>query len=86
MYDVVLSKTAQKMYDRLSMKLQKGLDRCIAYLEVNPTHGPNIKRLSGQPGCYRYQVGGWRILYEVHEPTATVRIYEIRPRGDVYKH
>ncbi len=85
-YEVILAQSAQKAYARLTVKLRNGVDRCIAYLEVNPTWGPNVKRLAGEPGCYRYQVGGWRILYEVDETTRQVRIYDIRPRGDVYKH
>lgn len=86
MYRIVLTKTAQKTYERLSEKLRRGLDRCIAHLSASPTLGPNVKRLSGQPDCYRYQMGGWRILYEVDEDAATVKIYQIRPRGDAYKH
>ncbi|NSW83181.1 MAG: type II toxin-antitoxin system RelE/ParE family toxin [Syntrophothermus sp.] len=85
-YDVILTKGAQKIYKRLTAKLRHGIDQCIVYLEVNPTWGPNVKKLAGEPGCYRYQVGGWRILYEVDETTREVRIYDIRPRGDVYKH
>lgn len=85
-YEVILTKSARKTYARLTAKLQKGVDRCIAYLEVNPTWGPNVKKLSGESGCYRYQVGGWRILYEVDERARLVKIYEIRPRGDVFKH
>ncbi len=85
-YNVLLSKTAQKAYAKLTAKLQEGLDKCLAYLEVSPQFGPNIRGLKGNPGCYRYQVGGWRILYEVNEPAKEVRVYSIGPRGDVYKH
>lgn len=35
---------------------------------------------------YRYQVGGWRIMYEVDEAKKLVSVYDIGPRGDVYKH
>jgi mRNA-degrading endonuclease RelE of RelBE toxin-antitoxin system len=35
-------------------------------------------------GNYRYQVGGWRILYEVNEAQKVVTVYGIKPRGDVY--
>lgn len=86
MYEVILTKTALKTYNRLTEKLRRSIDRCLAYLEVNPTRGPNIKKLEGEPECYRYQIGGWRILYEVDENNLTVRVYQIRPRGDVYKH
>lgn len=85
-YQVVLTKTAQKVYEKLTIKLKRSIAQCITYLEISPTWGPNIKRLKGEEGCYRYQVGGWRILYEVDKSTQEVRIYEMRPRGDVYKH
>jgi mRNA interferase RelE/StbE len=85
-YEVILTKTALKTYNRLTEKLRRGVDRCIAYLELSPMYGPNIKSLEGEPGCYRYQVGGWRILYEVDKENTRVLVYEIRPRGDVYKH
>jgi mRNA-degrading endonuclease RelE of RelBE toxin-antitoxin system len=34
-YQVLLSKTARKTYDKLPPKLQKGVDRAIEYLKVN---------------------------------------------------
>lgn len=85
-YNVLLSKTAQKTYGKLTAKLQEGLDRCLAYLELSPKFGPNTQGLKGNPGCYRHQVGGWRILYEVDDTAKEVRVYSIGPRGDVYKH
>jgi len=84
-YNVILTQPAFKIYKKLNYKIKAGLDRCIAYLEVSPKRGPNIERFKGKPDCYRYQVGGWRILYKIDEGTKEVRIYNIRPRGDVYK-
>ncbi len=85
-YNVILTGPAQRVYSKLGLKLRAGLDRCIVYLEDSPKFGTNIQRLKGKAGCYRYQVGGWRILYRVDDEIQQVRIYEIRPRGDVYKH
>lgn len=85
-YQVLLSKTARKTYDKLPPKLRKGADRAIEYLKNDPTHNPNARALKGETGSYRYQIGGWRILYEVIEEAREVRIYDIGPRGDVYKH
>lgn len=84
-YEVKLTKMAQKVYDNLQTKLQAGLDRCFIHLEADPKRKSNIKKFRGVPGHYRYQVGGWRILYEVDETQRTVTVYEIGPRGDVYK-
>jgi mRNA interferase RelE/StbE len=84
-FEVRLGRSAAKAYARLSGKLARGVDRCLAELEMEPTAGPDIKRLKGLAGCYRVQVGGFRILYEVDLEARIVWVYEIRPRGDVYK-
>jgi mRNA interferase RelE/StbE len=84
-YNVLIMKSALKVYNILPIKLRRGLDKCIQALEVNPKNNPNIKKLSGHGASFRYQVGGWRILYEVDDVLHEVRIYEIGPRGDVYK-
>jgi len=85
-YDVVLTKTAQKVYERLPVKLQDGIDRSLTWLEFSPKSGANVKRYEGKPGYYRYQVGGWRLVYRVDDDTREVRVFDIRPRGDIYKH
>ncbi len=85
-YDVILTKTAQKVYERLPPKLREGVDRCLSWLETSPKKGPNTRRLEGQAGYFRYRAGGWRIVYRVEDETREVRVYDIRPRGDVYKH
>ena len=85
-YDVILTKTAQKNYEKLPVKLQDGVDRCLIRLETSPKAGANIKRMEGHPGYYRFQVGGWRIVYHVNDEIHEVRVHDIRPRGDVYKH
>jgi mRNA interferase RelE/StbE len=83
-YEVKITKTAQKIYEKLPVKLQTGVDRCLASLEIAPKNNPNVKKLKGYPHDYRYQVGGWRVLYEVDEPEKVVTVYDIRPRGDIY--
>ncbi len=53
-YEVKLTKTAQKVYDKVPGKLQAGLDRCFIHLEADPKRNPNIKKFKGFPGHYRY--------------------------------
>lgn len=66
-YEVKLTKTAKKIYLKLPSKLRVGLERCFANLEINPKSNPNVEKIKGYQADYRYQVGGWRILYEVNE-------------------
>ncbi len=76
----------KKVYLKIPAKLRSGLDKCFANLEINPRNNPNIEKIKGYKSDFRYQVGGWRILYEIDENQQIVTVYEIRPRGDVYKH
>jgi mRNA interferase RelE/StbE len=85
-YKVLLSKTASKTYNKMPPKLRKSMDRCLDYLKDGPRHNPNVRELKGLPNTYPYQIGGWRILCEIEEEAGEVRIYQIGPRGDVYKH
>ena len=85
-YKVLLAKTAFKSYLKITGKLRTGVDRCFLDLANSPEHGSSIRKLTGFKDCFRYQIGGIRVLYEVHKDVNEVRIYAIRPRGDVYKH
>ena len=85
-YRVKLTRAAQKVYIKLPPKLRTGLEKCFAHLEYDPRIHRNIKKLKGQENDYRYQVGGWRIMYQIDEANKLVSVYEIGPRGDVYKH
>ncbi len=74
MYKILLAKNAQKTYSRLSPKLRKGVDRCIEYLKLSPKYTVNTKELQGVYGCYRYQMGGWRILLGTN-PNVKIKLF-----------
>jgi mRNA-degrading endonuclease RelE of RelBE toxin-antitoxin system len=61
-------------------------DRCLDYLKDDSRHNPNVKGLKEMANSYRCQVGGWRIINELDDEAEEVRIYQIRPRGDVDRH
>ena len=85
-YKVKLTKAAKKVYIKLAPKLRTGLEKCFSQLEYDPRINSNIKKLKGHENDYRYQVGGWRIMYEIDEANKLVSVYDIGPRGDIYKH
>jgi mRNA interferase RelE/StbE len=85
-YKVKLTKAAKKVYIKLPLKLRIGFEKCFAQLELDPKIHRNIKKMKGYANDYRYQVGGWRIMYEIDETLKVVMVYDIGPRGDVYKH
>lgn len=63
MFEVLLTKSARRFYERADTPLQRKLDRCFQRLEKEPAKGPNIRRLTGElKGYLRYRVGDYRVV------------------------
>ncbi|NTW09640.1 MAG: type II toxin-antitoxin system RelE/ParE family toxin [Anaerolineaceae bacterium] len=85
-WEVFLTKPAEKNYDRVTNELREQFDLCFASLEDNPLFGTNIRPLTGSlKGLFRYRTGDWRIIYRPQEDRSIVEIIAILPRGDAYK-
>jgi len=85
-WEIFLTKPANKYYDHVTSELQEQFDHCFAALEANPLFGTNIKPLAGSlKGLYRYRTGDWRIIYRPLRDKKAVEIIAILPRGDAYK-
>jgi len=68
MYDVFLTKEAQRFYEEADRVLVRKINRCFEVLRQDPYSHPNIKWLKGPlAGYLRYRVGDWRVVYEVRE-------------------
>ena len=85
-WEIILTRPAERVYDKASANVRQRLDRCFEDLEENPPGGSNIRPLTGPlKGLYRYRVGDWRIIYRLHSERLTVEVIAILPRGDAYK-
>lgn len=86
MYEVQLSRTAQRFYEKADEPLVRRLNRCFDQLQRDPYNHPNIKRLTGNlAGYFRYRVGDWRVVYEVREGNSIVIVVLIAHRREVYQ-
>ena len=86
MYEVLISREAEKYYKKQDKDARRRLNKSIDNLGIEPLFGPHIKRLHGEfEGKYRYEMGNFRIVYEVNIKSRTVEIKSIRGRGDIYK-
>ncbi|MEG4320119.1 MULTISPECIES: type II toxin-antitoxin system RelE/ParE family toxin [unclassified Microcoleus] len=84
-YSVVLSFDAQEFFEEASASLQRKLDRCFEMLKTDPRSHPNIKQLKGDlAGYYRYRVGDYRVVYDIHEEQKRVVVTIIAHRREVY--
>ncbi|BAY92377.1 type II toxin-antitoxin system RelE/ParE family toxin [Tolypothrix sp. LEGE 11397] len=86
MYELALTRKAQKFYEEVDISLVERLNRCFDQLRENPYEHPNIKRLKGKfSGLLRYRVGDWRVVYQVDEAQSLITILLIAHRSDVYQ-
>ncbi len=85
-WEIILTKPAEKVYDKSNKEICRRLDKCFEKLEKNPLYGTNIKPLTGElKGLLRYRVGDWRVIYRIFEENNIVEIIAILPRGNAYK-
>lgn len=76
MYNIQLTKKAEKVYSKANSSLLNKLNRCFEQLENNPYNHPNIKHLQGKLlGKLHYRIGDWRVIYSVNEEGKIVIIY-----------
>jgi mRNA interferase RelE/StbE len=86
MYEVYISREAEKYYKKLDKSSKKRINNSISSISKKPLSGIHIKKLWGVlEGKYRYAIGSIRIIYEIDTKNKIVRIKAIRSRGDVYK-
>jgi mRNA interferase RelE/StbE len=85
-YELLLTREAQRFYERAEPPLIRRLHRCFEHLRENPYENPNITRLRGPlTGYLRYRVGDWRVVYEVDEDRHLVTILLIAHRSKAYR-
>lgn len=85
-WEIILTKPAEKIYGKSPKDIQQRLDKCFEELEENPFSGGNIKPLTGQlKGLYRFRIGDWRVIYRIFKEKRLLEIVAILPRGDAYK-
>ena len=85
MFKLVLSREAQRFYQRCSPSVARKLARCFTALEQDPRAGNNVKPLKGHfAGSYRYRVGDLRVVYTINDAQATAFVITIANRKDVY--
>ncbi len=83
MYQIVISKKAQKEIDTLPVYISGNVDTHILALADNP-RPQGCKKLEGFKNAYRIRVGKYRIVYTIEDNILTVTIVAIRNRKDAY--
>jgi mRNA interferase RelE/StbE len=84
MYEIEISRTAEKQLKKLNSNLQRKISAVILSLSIEP-RPYGCKKLSGFEALYRVRCGDYRIIYEVMDKKVTVTILKLGHRKDIYK-
>ena len=86
MYSVIVSRTFQKQFQKLSSSMKKRVRKGLSELgedPFTPRAKMDVKVLEGtDPLKRRLRIGDYRIIYHVEE--RVVKVIEIFPRGRGY--
>ena len=85
-YQVLLSREAEKVLDRVDSTMGKRLRARVKQLGEDPFNPRLSAPLVERAGMRKSRVGGWRILFTADREVMVVGVVAIRPRGDAYRH
>ncbi len=86
-YQVLLSKQAEKFIKNLNKKQARGIIQDITDLKNHPfyTIKHDIAKLKGRKNYYRIRVGTLRVIYKILEEEKEIYVEKIDSRGKIYK-
>lgn len=76
-----VEKSLHKIRD---VPLQRRLDEALTKLAENPRR-MGVEKLARFRNRYRFRVGGYRIIYEIHDAVLLVLILAVGDRKEVYR-
>lgn len=86
MFELVIHRRAYRYFRRLPQNLQNRINDVLRQLRASPLQIPGLKKMAGDwAGYHRLRVGHIRIIVWIDEPTKTIYVDHIGPRGDVYR-
>ena len=81
-YRIDFTVKARKQLDTIAEPYRTRIIRVVEALAVQP-RSQSAEKLSGYD-LYRIRVGGYRVIYAIHEQTVTVSVTAIGRRGSIY--
>ncbi|BAU10896.1 plasmid stabilization system protein like protein [Leptolyngbya sp. NIES-3755] len=79
MYELELTRKAQKFYENADASLVRRLNQCFDQLRQDPYSLSNVKAMKGNyEGCFRYRVGDYRVIYRIDEISSDGHSDEMR--------
>ena len=76
-----VAKTLRKIRDT---RLQQRIDEAFEKLAENPRR-MGVEKMAGIENRYRFRVGDYRIVYEIHDTVLVVVILAVGDRKEIYR-
>jgi len=84
-YQIIVLPQAQRQLLQIRRPIQNQIRSAIRSLASDPTPPDSIPMTGKGQGLYRLRIGGYRIIYRVHEDRLVVVVIRVGPRGNVYR-
>ncbi len=82
-YALVIERAAQKSLAKISPPYRDRVIRAIEELATDP-RPQGVKKLRHRE-AWRLRVGGYRVIYEIHDDDVMVLVIRIRHRREAYR-
>jgi mRNA interferase RelE/StbE len=84
-YRVEFTRSAEKEFKRLSVRMQSTTVEALQVLSQNPySELLNIKKLKGAEDLYRIRLGDHRIVYEMQNDRLVILVIKLAHRSKIY--
>jgi mRNA interferase RelE/StbE len=84
MYQVLLSKKAEKQLDNIPNPFYEAIKEHLKGLEYNP-RPYGYTKLTGYSDLYRIRVNNYRIIYSIYDNILKIEVIHIDHRKQIYK-
>ncbi len=81
-YKISFSNKALRIIKKLPFPLKDILNEDLKKIAVNPRLG---EKLSGEINTYRYRMGKYRVIYEIHDKELIVLVVNFGHRKEIYR-
>ena len=82
-YRIDFTVKARKQLGAIAEPHRTRIVRAVEALAVQP-RCQGVEKLTGHENLYRIRVGGYRVIYAIHDQIVTVSVTAVGRRGSIY--
>jgi mRNA interferase RelE/StbE len=83
-YELIIKPSAEKALDRYPKAVRKRIVEAMEDLRDDP-RPRGATKLAGDQNAYRFRIGDYRVVYEIHDDALFVLVFRVAHRKDAYR-